>query len=215
MLTRALHRLQTPVPFGIGGAVEDKFMFTIRKSPIEKLLASGLTLAILGAAGLAMPAHAATQGSLGATSTGTVAISASVPARARLTGLTDVAFTSVDPSSAASNAQSVCAWSNTATKSYTVTATGSGASSAFTLANGALTVPYSVQWAGSASQTSGSALTAGTASSSFVSTATNQQCASGPTASASLIIGIGANDLQSMQASTSYTGTLTLLMTPQ
>lgn len=190
-------------------------MFAFRKSPAAKLVASSLSLALAGAAGLAMPAHAATQGSLGATSTGTVAISASVPARARLSGLADVAFTSVDPSSAASNAQSVCAWSNTATKSYTVTATGSGASNAFTLANGALTVPYSVQWAGSASQTSGSALTAGTASSSFVSAATNQQCASGPTASASLIIGISANDLQSMQASTSYTGTLTLLMTPQ
>ncbi len=190
-------------------------MFAFRKSPAAKLVASSLSLALAGAAGLAMPAHAATQGSLGATSTGTVAISASVPARARLSGLADVAFTSVDPSSAVSNAQSVCAWSNTATKSYTVTATGSGASNAFTLANGALTVPYSVQWAGSASQTSGSALTAGTASSSFVSAATNQQCASGPTASASLIIGISANDLQSMQASTSYTGTLTLLMTPQ
>lgn len=190
-------------------------MFAIRKSSSGALFASGLSLAIVCAAGLSMPAHAATQGSLGATSTGTVAISASVPARARLSGLDDIAFTSVDPSSAVSNAQNVCAWSNTATKSYTVKASGSGASNAFTLANGALTVPYSVQWSGSASQTSGTALAAGTASSSFVSTATNQQCASGPTASASLIVGISANDLQTMQASTNYTGTLTLLMTPQ
>lgn len=190
-------------------------MFATKKHFPGTLLLSGLAMSIVTAAGFAAPAHAATQGSLGATSTGTVAISASVPARARLTGLADVAFASVDPSSAASNAQSVCAWSNTATKSYTVTATGSGASNAFTLANGALTVPYSVQWSGSASQTSGSALVAGTASSSFVSTATNQQCASGPTASASLIVGISANDLQTMQAATNYTGTLTLLMTPQ
>lgn len=190
-------------------------MFSKKKVFPDKLLASCLSAAVVCGAGLALPAHAATQGSLGATSTGTVAISASVPARARLTGLADVAFTSVDPSTAASNAQSVCAWSNTATKSYTVTATGSGTSNAFTLANGSLTVPYSVQWSGSAAQTSGTALTAGTASSSFVSTATNQQCASGPTASASLIVGISANDLQTMQASTNYTGTLTLLMTPQ
>lgn len=190
-------------------------MFATQKSVPGKLLLSSLAMSIVCAAGFAAPAHAATQGSLGATSTGTVAISASVPARARLTGLADVAFSSVDPSAAASNAQSVCAWSNTATKSYTVTATGSGAANAFTLANGALSVPYSVQWNGSAAQTSGSALVAGTASSSFVSTATNHQCASGPSASASLIIGIGASDLQSMQAATNYTGTLTLLMTPQ
>ena len=190
-------------------------MFAPKHSSKTKLTQCGLSAVIAASAVFAMPAQAATQGSLGATSSGTVAISASVPARARLTGLADVAFTSIDPASAASHAQSVCAWSNTATRSYTVTATGSGTSNAFTLANGALTVPYSVQWSGSAAATSGTALSAGTASSSFVSAATNQQCASGPAASASLIIGISANDLQSMQAATNYTGTLTLLMTPQ
>ncbi|WP_088306585.1 hypothetical protein [Novosphingobium sp. B 225] len=164
---------------------------------------------------LPSPVLAATQGSLGATSTGTISISASVPARARLSGLADVAFTSVDPTTAASNAQSVCAWSNTATKGYTITASGSGAANAFTLANASLTVPYSVQWNATAGQTSGTGLTAGTASAGFVSTATNQNCASGPASSASLIIGIAASDLQTMQAATSYTGTLTLLMTPQ
>jgi hypothetical protein len=87
---------------------------------------------------LPSPVLAATQGSLGATSTGTISISASVPARARLSGLVDVAFTNVDPSTAASSAQSVCAWSNTATRGYKITASGSGAANAFTLANGSL-----------------------------------------------------------------------------
>jgi hypothetical protein len=160
-------------------------------------------------------AHAATQGTLGATSTGTISISASVPNRARITGLGDVAFTNQDPNTAASNAQNVCLWSNTATKGYTITASGSGTANAFTLANGSLTVPYSVQWSGSSGQTSGSALTAGTASTGFVSTATNQTCASGPTSSASLIVNIATTDLGAMQAATSYTGTLTLLVTPQ
>lgn len=164
---------------------------------------------------LPSPVLAATQGTLGTTSTGTISISASVPARARLSGLADVAFTSVDPTTAASNAQSVCAWSNTATKGYTITASGSGAANAFTLANGSLTVPYSVQWNATSGQTSGTALTAGTASAGFVSTATNQNCASGPASSASLIVGIAASDLQTMQAATNYTGTLTLLMAPQ
>jgi hypothetical protein len=72
-----------------------------------------------------------------------------------------------------------------------------------------------VQWSGSSGQTSGSALTSGTASTGFVSTATNQTCASGPTSSASLIVNIATTDLGAMQAATSYTGTLTLLVTPQ
>lgn len=160
-------------------------------------------------------ASAATQGSLGATSTGSISISASVPNRARITGLTDVAFTNQDPSTAASNAQNVCVWSNTATKAYTITATGSGTANAFTLTNGSGTVPYTVDWASSINQTSGTSLTTGTASSSLTSTATNQNCASGPTASASLIVGISTTNLGAMSAGSSYTGTLTLLVTPQ
>lgn len=177
----------------------------------------GLALALGGAWGLFFsPAvYAATQGSLGATSTGSVSISASVPARARLTGLTDVSFANQDPAVAASSPQNVCVWSNTATKAYTITATGSGAANAFTLANGALTTPYSVQWNSTSGQASGTALAAGTVSASLTSVASQQSCTSGPTSSASLIVGIATTDLQTMQASTTYTGTLTLLITPQ
>ena len=45
----------------------------------------------------AAPASAATQGTLGATSTGNITITVSVPSRVQITGLTDVAFTNVDP----------------------------------------------------------------------------------------------------------------------
>lgn len=174
--------------------------------------ASVAALAAFGAAGAA---NASTQGSLGATSTGSVSISASVPSRVRISGLTDVAFTSVDPSVDVANAQNVCVWSNTSTKGYRLTATGSGASNAFTLANAALTVPYTVEWSGSSGQTGGTSLTAGTALTGLLSTATNSNCASGPSASASLIVKIGAASLQTMDASTSYTGTLTLLVAPE
>lgn len=160
-------------------------------------------------------AHAATQGTLGATSTGSVSISVSVPNRARITGLNDITIANQDPNSAVNNAQNVCVWSNTATKKYTVTASGSGTASAFTLANASLSVPYSVQWAGSSGATSGTALTAGTASTAFTSTATDQACATGATSSASLVVNMATADLGGMQAATSYTGTLTLLVTPQ
>ncbi len=188
--------------------------WTSKSSPSRRLISA---LALGGVCGLLFSpaAFGATQGSLGATSTGTVTISASVPARARLTGLTDVSFVNQDPAVAASSPQNACVWSNTATKGYTITATGSGTGSAFTLANGALTTPYSVQWNASSGQTSGTSLTAGTASATLTSVATQQSCASGPASSASLIVAIGTTDLQTMQALTTYTGILTLLITPQ
>ena len=182
---------------------------------IRKFKSTALTCAMAAVAISGGTAHAATQGTLGATSTGTVGISASVPNRARITGLGDVAFTNQDPNTAATSSQNVCVWSNTATKGYTVTATGNGTANAFTLANSALTVPYSVQWAASTGQATGTALTAGTPSAGLISTATQQTCSSGPTASASLITNISTTDLGTMQAQTSYTGTLTLVVTPQ
>ena len=173
---------------------------------------SGACLAAVLAEGAAL---AATQGTLGSTSTGSVAIAASVPNRVRISGLTDVSFANQDPATAAANAQNVCVWSNTATKGYNVTASGSGAASAFTLANGAATVPYSVEWSGSSGQASGTALTSGSALTGLVSTATNSNCASGPVSSASLIVRISTANLQTMQAATNYTGTLTLVVAPE
>lgn len=173
---------------------------------------------LLGAATLcfAAPALSATQGSLGSTSTGSVTITATVPNRAQLTALSDISFTNADPSTDATSSQNVCAWSNTATKGYGITATGSGKGGAFTLASGALTpVPYSVQWNQSSGQSTGTSLVAATALGSLVSTATKPTCSSGPSTTSSLIVTIGASDLQDMVAATSYTGTLTLLLTPQ
>jgi hypothetical protein len=179
----------------------------------RKLVGASLAAtAILGAAGTA---GASTQGSLGTTSTGSVSISASVPSRVRISGLSDVTFTNVDPTVDASNAQNVCVWSNTSTRGYQLTATGSGAGNAFTLANASLTVPYTVEWSSSSGQTSGTALSSGSALTGLTSTATNANCASGPASSASLIVKIGSTALQSMDASTSYTGTLTLLVAPE
>jgi hypothetical protein len=192
----------------------------------EKMFAGKLTLrspglkaALIGAVALSAlsgtSAQAATQGSLAATSTGSIGISATVPARARITGLADVAFAPTDLTVAVSNNQDVCVWSNTSTKGYNVTATGSGASSAFTLTTGGaspLLVPYTVAWNPSAGQTSGTALTASMVSGNQVSTATNQTCSGGETQS--LILGIVASELGGMQATTSYTGTLTLVVAP-
>lgn len=168
-----------------------------------------------GIISLAGAGQAATQGTLGSTSTGSITINASVPNRIQLTGLSDVSFTNQDPTVAASNAQNLCVWSNSATRGYYVTATGSGAASAFTLANGASTVPYSVEWAGASAQSSGTALATATALHGLTSTATNPTCASGPSSSASLIVKMPTTSLQAMQAAATYTGTLTLVVAPE
>lgn len=186
---------------------------TGRSTVSVRIIALATAGAMLLAHGVAM---AATQGTLGATSTGSITITASVPNRTQITGLTDINFTNADPSTAATSSQNDCVWSNTATKGYSIKATGSGTSGAFTLASGALTpVPYSVQWSQSSGQTSGTSLTAGTALAGQVSTATTPTCSSGPSTTSSLVVSIGSTDLQNMVAATSYTGTLTLLVTPQ
>lgn len=165
---------------------------------------------------LADPALASTQGTFGSTSTGSVTINASVPGRVRISGLSDVTFASVDPLVLASNAQNVCVWSNTSTRSYSITATGSGAGSALTLSSGALpAVPYTVQWAQTSGQTSGSSLAASTALSGQTSSATNSDCSAGPTSSASLVVSIASSTLQTMTAGVTYNGTLTLVVAPE
>jgi hypothetical protein len=174
-------------------------------------LSAGCLMGIL-AHGTAL---AASQGALGTTSTGSISIGASVPNRVQISNLTDVSFTNQDPSVAASNAQNVCVWSNSSTKGYNITATGSGAANAFSLSNGAATVPYSVEWAGSSGQSSGTALSSGSALTGLTSTATNPTCSAGPSSSASMVVKITSASLQGMQAATSYTGTLTLVVAPE
>lgn len=165
---------------------------------------------------LADPALASTQGAFGSTSTGSVSINASVPGRVRISGLRDVSFSLVDPLVLASDAQNVCVWSNTSTRRYSITATGSGASDAFTLSSGALpAVPYTVGWAQTSGQTSGSSLTASTALSSQTSSATNSDCSAGPASSASLVVAIASSTLQSMTSGVTYNGTLTLVVAPE
>jgi spore coat protein U-like protein len=171
---------------------------------------------LVGATVLALPgaASAATQGTSGATSTGSVTISATVPGRVQISGLSDVAFGTVDPVSAAAQAQNVCVWSNTSGRGYSVTASGSGAGNAFSLTDGTNTLAYGVEWAASSGQSSGTALVSGTALGILASTATTPTCSAGPAATASLIVKMTAASLQAAVAS-SYTGTLTLVVAPQ
>ena len=188
----------------------------INKTTLNLLRTNMTRMLAVGAASIlaVAPAHASTQGTLGSTSQGSVVINVSVPSRVQITGLTDVEFNAVELGSAASRPQSPCVWSNTATKGYTITASGSGTAGAFTLASGQLTpISYGVQWAQTSGQTTGTALVPSAASTSFVSTALLPGCG-GIGTSSSLIVTVAAAQLETMASQTTYTGTLTLLVNP-
>ena len=134
--------------------------------------------------------------------------------KARLSGLADVAFGTPSLAADQTISENVCAFSNSATNGYSVTANGSGSGSAFTLTTGAAQIPYEVRWAGTANQANGTALTAGTRVPGFISAATQQACGNGPAASATLTVIIRAAALGAAQAG-SYSGTLQITIAPE
>lgn len=177
-------------------------------------LGGGLLAAVLClSAGLA---DAATQGTLGATSTGVVNISATITNKAQITGLTDLVFNALDGVNTAQLTENVCVWSNTPTKSYSIKATGNGTGGAFTLINsGGALIPYAVAWSNASGATTGASLATGAASSTLTTTAASPTCATGAASTATLLVSIAAADQQTMVGGANYAGALTLLVTPQ
>ncbi len=170
---------------------------------------------------IATQALAATQGTLGATSTGSANISVTKSVQAQISDLSDMTLSNWSIGGGAVTLYSnVCVYSSTG--SYYVTASGSGTSNAFTIASSSRTLPYSVTWnaggAGAIGNT-GTSLTAATQSASpFANAATASATCSGGGASndtARVVVGITSTDMTAATASaTPYTGTLTMLITP-
>jgi hypothetical protein len=131
----------------------------------------------------------------------------------RITGLSDVALGSLSDVADTKVAQNVCAFSGTATKGYRVTASGP-AGGPLVLVNGGSTLAYEVQWNGSSGQSSGTNLPANAPIGGFTSTATQQQCNSGPATSASLVVIVRATSAAAA-AGGSYSGALTLILGPE
>ena len=181
--------------------------------PVTRIPLAGLAAGLAALTGTA--AQAAAQGEIGATSSGSIAISLSVAPRVRIGGLSDVSFVQVSPEDDAISAQNVCIWSNTATRGYSVTASGSGPGNAFTLASGALATRYGVAWNGAAGRASGARLDPGAPLAGQASSALTPDCGASGGASASLIVSIGTDDLQAAQPEASYLGTLNLLIAPE
>lgn len=188
-------------------------MNLFKKNRLHHSLAAA---AMLGTLFSSAGAQAATQGNIGSTSSGSISITATIANLVQITGLSDMSFTTVLTGSSPANiTQNVCVWSNTLNRSYTIKATGTGTSSAFTLAAGTnpVVIPYSVSWAGTTGAPSGTALTANVTSGTFTGAAIAPACLAGPT-TATLSVTIATADQGAMIGGSAYTGTLTLLVTP-
>ena len=159
------------------------------------------------------------QGSLGSTSQGSLDIRVSKPARARISDLNDLTLASwVTGDGDVKLKDDVCVYSSKVQGGYTIKASGSGANSAFTLANGTETLPYTVAWnsggVGNLGDT-GTSLTANVTSARLTGASRDSSSCSGknPGPTARIIVGMLATDLDAAIDGT-YDGTLTLLVTP-
>lgn len=170
--------------------------------------------------GVAMPAHAATQGLLGATSTGTSSISITKSVQARISDIQDMTLPNWSIGDGAVELSSdICVYSSTG--SYKVTATGSGLLNAFTLGSGLNILPYAVTWnsggAGNLAST-GATLLPNIQSLTMANASTASSTCNGGGAgnnTARVIVSIPEIVMNAAASSpTPYTGTLTMLITP-
>jgi hypothetical protein len=138
-----------------------------------------------------------------------LAAAPAVAQQVQLTHLSDVAFGTISNLGVDQvQSQSVCAYSGLLGGRYSVSATGSGTGGAFTLASGSATMPYEVQWSGTAGQTSGTAMTPGAA---LTGQTMLLSCPVLGSSDASLILVLRALALSSATAG-NYSGTLTIIL---
>lgn len=158
---------------------------------------------------LSSAAFAATQGTVGFNSTGTVNINLDVNDEVRISNLTDInlgVFAGVD----ISGSSAACVYRN-GTGNYQLSASGSGAAGAFTLTDGVSTVPYSVAYddgTGPLGASSGTAITGRTGGD-----PTSSTCATTGN-NGTVTVTVLATDAAGLSAAT-YAGILTLTVAPE
>jgi hypothetical protein len=174
---------------------------------LKQLSQLGLMAALIGMTAAAL----ATDGTPGATSTGTLSLSVTVPNIIVIRDVTDPAPANFDGSTDIDFSDSVCVGTNGAA-GYTITATSVNTTSTnFELVNGTDTVQYNVAWANSSGATSGTAFGTSGATQNFnAGPVSNIGCA---TTNATAVITVPAANLQAVPAQT-YTDTLNLTVAP-
>ena len=159
------------------------------------------------------PAEAARQGSLGGTSSGSISITVSVPAQARVS-VADIELASTDSDGVLTGSQEICVTSNSLARSFTVAAVGSGSEGSLELSNGSRAVAYSVRWSSPESRGRGSPpwMTLPTASVD-ASSSGEPDCRSG-LGLALLTVAVEDSRLGRATPAGPYGGALTLMLSP-
>lgn len=170
--------------------------------------AKKVAVASTAAALLTGSAFAASQGSIGATSTGSIDINAVIPGLIQISNLDDIDLGTWSGSGDMTGNDNNCVWSTT--RGYNLTATGSGASDAFTITDGSNTIAYAVAW--DDVDTTDQAVTTGSALSGQATDALTTNCAGGDTAN--VTVTVAEADAAAAPAGT-YSGTLTLVVAPE
>ncbi len=174
-----------------------------------------LASAIAATSVISSTAIAATDGTVGGTSTGTTVINVIVNDSVQISGLRDLGGT-FDGVNAVVDSDTACVYRN-GTGLYQVTGTGDGAGGAFTITNGSDTIPYAVNWndvptaglaAGGANLTSGAPLSGQTGADT-----SETSCTTGGD-TAAVEVTVAASDLLGVTNGT-LTGTLSLLISPE
>lgn len=177
----------------------------MRKSPILKFAAAAL-LTVASAS----TAMAASDGNPGTTSTGTSVISVTLPQLIRIRQVSDHAFGSYAGTGDLNSNDTLNISMNYASGGYSVTGTGSGAASAFTITNGSQTIAYNVYFNDVTGNTGEAPLVSGTPLGSQTGGAVTLGAT---TLNANVHVEILEANLQNVNAG-SYSGTLTLVVAP-
>ena len=126
----------------------------------------------------------------------------------RISGMDDFAFGSWSGSGNLTSSSTVCIYRSSGGGNYSVTASGSGAGSSFTVASGGSTIAYQVRWKQVGN--SFSTLTASSPSS-FAGASSSLTC--GGSDNAEMEVQFSAANLGAASAG-SYSGTLTFIIAP-
>lgn len=141
-----------------------------------------------------------------------LAVSPADAQRVRITKLSDVDFGLISNLQTDSRlSQNLCVYVNGQQSTYSVTAMGSGAGSAFSLSSGLHTLPYEVEWSSLSGQSNGIPLAPNVALTSQTTSATQQVCNNGPATTASLSLILRSSELGRARAG-DYNGSLTLII---
>jgi len=159
---------------------------------------------------------AATQGSLGTNSTGTLDITVDINDLVRVSNLDDLDLGIFNGgSSDLSATDTFCVYRNGA-GTFDIVMSGNGSSSAFTLTDGTNTIPYSVDFTNIPAATTTSMTTNILVSGQQNANTSSTTCSgAGDSDNVSVTVTVANNDLAAAPAGINYAGTLTIVVSPE